>query len=233
MKNVEVDTIVVFKLPEVLRILLLDAKHFLIHKKAYTLYVGFDPIRKKPLCWILLPKHESRVGYDRILSLLRMKGMNIEAIVSDSYGGIKTSVVDWYPKAVHQQCAAHILMHAFRWMKGRRLIRTTYGRKLWKVITKIVLGYSDERKARSYLLRNKKKHPLHTKTWKILERNLNGIYQFTKRPDLPIPRTSNQIENFMGQLEQRLKTFRSNKSPQSLAKIVTALIRIKYKRPTN
>ncbi len=154
-------------------------------------------------------------------------------VVSDSFNPLHISIERWYPHAVHQRCAAHILMHAFRKIKGRSLIRSEYGRKLWSVIKKIVLEYDDEKKARAYLLRNKKRYPNLNKTWKILEENLSNIYEFSKRPDLPIPRTSNLIENFMGVLEQRLKTFRSIKSPQSLAKILTAYIRIKYKRPTN
>lgn len=233
MKNIPLNTVVAFQFPKEVSIILLDAKYFVIRRKVYTLYVAFDPIRKKPLLWILLQENEGRNGYDRLLAFLKGQKMKIEAIVSDSFRPLEVSILRWYPEAVHQRCAAHILMHAFRKIKGRSLMRTIYGRRLWSVITKIVLGYGDEKKARAYLLRNKRKHPTHHKTWKILDENLTNIYQFPKRPDLPIPRTSNQIENFMGVLEQRLKTFRSIKSPESLSKILTAYIRIKYKRPTN
>lgn len=233
MKHIPLNTVVAFQFPKEISIILLDAKYFVVRRKVYTLYVAFDPIRKKPLLWTLIQENEGRNGYDRLLAFLKAQKMSIGAIVSDSFGSIDVSVQRWYPKAVHQRCAAHILMHAFRQIRGRYLIRTEYGRRLWKIITKTVLGYKDETRARAYLLRNKRKHLNHDKTWKVLNQNLSNIYQFSRRPDLPIPRTSNQIENFMGILEQRLKTFRSIKSPESLSKILTALIRIKYKRPTN
>lgn len=233
MQDVPLNTVVAFHFQKNVSIILLDAKYFLVRRKIYTLYVAFDPLRKKPLLWILLQENEGRNGYDKLLSFLRAQNVKVEAIVSDSFTSIEVSVKQWYPHTVHQRCAAHILMYAFRKIRGRGLLRTIYGRRLWNIVVKIALGYTDEKKARGYLLRNKRKYLNHSKTWKILDENLSNIYQFSQRLDLPIPRTSNQIENFMGVLEQRLKTFRSIKSPESLSKILTAYIRIKYKRPTN
>jgi transposase-like protein len=213
-------------------IIVLDAKHFVIRKRTHTLYVCLDALTSEPMAWILLERHEIREGYDRILSHLKSKKLKIEAVVSDGATAIKASVTDWYSKAIHQKCAFHVLMHAFRQINGRRVIKTEYGQKIWKMIRRIALEYSKEWKAKSYLEKMKKKHPDYHKTWKVLERNLSDLYQFTKRPDLAIPRTSNQIENFMGVLEQRLKTARSFKSPDSLIKIISAFIKFKYKSPT-
>ena len=81
--------------------------------------------------------------------------------------------------------------------------------------------------------RVRRKHPFQEKGFKVLDKSLSDIYRFAKRPDLPIPRTSNQIENFMGVLEQRLKTFRSVKCPNALLNILSQFIKIKYKSPTN
>jgi transposase-like protein len=231
-KDVDIGVVVVFQLPQELPILLLDAKHFKIRKEAYTLYVGFDTQRSKPVCWILLPCHEIRDGYDRILQVFRTKKLCIEAVVSDNDQSIRASVADWYPSAVQQKCAFHVLKKAFGKLNGRRLIQTAYGRRLWDIIRKIVLGYDDVRKARAYFQKIQKKYPQYQKTWNVIERNLDTVYQFTLRSDLPIPRTSNQIENFMGVIEQRLKTFRSSKNANALIKIITAFIRIKYKIPT-
>ena len=231
--DVDIETLVLFQLPKQIPILLLDAKHFAIRKQAYTLYVGFDAIRKKPVAWTLLPHHEMRTGYDRILQALRHEKMNIQAVVSDNDQSIKSSVNDWFPNAVQQKCAFHVLQKTFLKLNGRRLIQTQYGKRLWQIIRKITLEYDDGKKARAYFLKIKKKYPDHFKAWNIIDRNLASIYQFTKRRDLPIPRTSNQIENFMGVIEQRLKTFRSSKNPNSLIKILSAFIKIKYKLPTN
>lgn len=231
-ENVAADTLIVFHLPKTLPILLLDAKYFSIRKQAYTLYVGFDALRGRPVLWALLPHHENRDGYDHILHLLRSKMIKVEAVVSDNDRSIRSSVHDWFPQAVQQKCAFHVLKKAFCALNGRRLIQTAYGKRFWAIIRKIVLEYEEETKARAYLLKIKRKYPDYPKVWKVVERNLEDVYQFEKRRDLPIPRTSNQIENFMGVLEQRLKTFRSAKNPASLAKIISAFIKIKYKTPT-
>jgi transposase-like protein len=213
-------------------IILIDAKHFVIRKRAHSLYVCLDALTSEPMAWMLLERYELREGYDRILSHLKSKKLNIEAVISDGAPSIKSSITEWYPEAIQQKCAFHILMHAFRQINGRRVIKTEYGRKVWKMIRKIALEYREEWRAKTYLHRMKKKYPDYQKTWRILERNLPDLYQFTKRPDLPIPRTSNQIENFMGVLEQRLKTSRSFKNPDSLIKIISAFIKLKYKSPT-
>ncbi len=228
-KDVEVETLVAFQIPKKILIILLDAKHFKIRKKPFTLYVGFDAIKSKPLAWILLAGNETRDGYDRILHLFQSKMMSIEAVVSDADHSIKASVIDWCALAVHQKCAFHVLKYAFTKLNGRRLIQTEYGKRLWSVIRKIVLEYDDQKKARAYFLKIKKKYPEYPNVWKIIDRNLSGVYQFTKRRDLPIPRTSNQIENFMGRIEQRLKTFRTAKNPTALVKIITAFIKLKSK----
>ena len=232
-RNVEVGTVVCFRLPKVMPVILLDAKHFKIRKSTFTLYVAFDPAHRKPLAWLLLPRSERREGYEQILSVFRLKGFKIEATVSDNDQSIRCSIDDWFPSAVQQKCAFHVLKKAFMKLSGRRLIQTEYGRKLWKAIRKIVLEYDDEKKARAYFLKAAKKYPRHAGAWRVIERNLESVYRFTERRDLRIPRTSNRIENFMGVLEQRLKSFRSSKCPKSLLNILSQFIKIKYKSPTN
>jgi len=227
-KEVEVGTVIGYQLPKKLSIVLLDAKHFKIRREPYTLYVAFDPERKKPLCWLLLPRNEMREGYEQILHLFRFKRYNIEAFVTDWHTTIVGTVKDWHPKAVHQRCAAHLLQEVFRKIGGRRLYATEYGKELWKIFRKGAIGFEKQGEARRYLNRMKLHYPERTKGFEVLEKGLDGIYQFTKRKDLLIPRTSNAIENFMGVLEQRLKTFRSAKSPEALIKIISQLIKFKY-----
>jgi len=230
--KVDTDTLIVFKLPKEIPIIYLDAKHFKIRKKQYTLYVSFDHQTSKPLVILLLPEYEDRNGYDQILKFLRTRLFNVKAIVSDADQSIKASVRQYYLNAVHQKCAFHLLARVFRKINGRRLINTQYGRKIWGVIRKIVLEYDDEQKARKYFFKVKKKYSQYPKAWKTLERNLNGVYQFTENLSLNIPRTSNRIENFMGRIEQRLKTMRTSKNPAALIRIIVEFIRFKYKLPT-
>lgn len=231
-QKVEVGSLIVFKLPKEIPIILLDAKHFKIRKQPYTLYVSFDATTSKPLSVILLPRHESKDGYDQILRLFRIKSFKIEAVVSDADQSIRSSVKEYYPACIHQKCAFHLLAKAFRKLNGRKLIQSEFGKRLWNVIRKMVLEYDDLRKAQKYLSRIRNIYTQYPLVWKLIERNLGGVYEFTKRRALDIPRTSNKIENFMGRLEQRLKTFRTSKNPTSLIRIVTQLIKYKYKSPT-
>ena len=232
-QSIAVDAVVVLKPFKYANILLLDAKHFVIRKKVHTLYVSLDAHTGLPVAWVFKPGSESRDGYDELLGLMRQRKVNVLAVVSDNDQSIRCAVNDWYPDAVQQKCAFHVLKKAFLKLNGRRLIHTIYGKKIWHIVRHIALEYDEQRKARGYLLKIQKKYPLHEKVWDVLARNLHTIYQFESRRDLPIPRTSNQIENFMGVIEQRVKTFRSAKNPNSLIKILSAFIKIKYKSPTN
>lgn len=212
--------------------ILLDAKHFVVRHVTHTLYVALNPCTSKPVAWILLKGSECRDGYDALLHYLRTRRINIEATISDNDQSIRCSINDWYPEAVQQKCAFHVLKKAFLKLNGRRLIQSQYGKKIWSIMRHIALEYHSYTEARACLLRMKRKYPLHETSWNVLLRNLESIYQFEKRKDLDIPRTSNKIENFMGVIEQRVKTFRSFKNPDSLIRIVSAFIRIKYKTST-
>lgn len=194
--------------------------------------MAFDGVQRKPICWILLPRYELREGYDRILSFLMRQKCSIHAVISDRYKGLSASVKDYYPLIIHQRCAAHVLQDVYRKLGGRWFLATGYGKEIWPIMRKIALGFDNEIIAREYLRRMKRKYPDYHGAFLILKKNLSGIYQFIKRPDLSIPRTSNLIENFMGQLEHRLKTFRGVKTSKSLIKIITGLIILKYKSAT-
>lgn len=230
--KLELGTVICFEFPRSLPIVLLDAKFFSIRKKPHTLYVAFDPARAKPVAWVLLPRNEVRDGYEAILNVLRLRKLPVEAVVSDWHTSIRGAVAFVFPQAIHQRCAAHALQEVFRKVNGRKLCAREEGRKIWQVFRKIALGFDAEYKARSYLERMRKKYVAQEKGFKALSKSLTGIYQFTKNTSLSIPRTSNYIENFMGVLEQRLKSFRSVKCPNALLNILSQFIKIKYKSPT-
>ena len=231
--DMTVDVLVVMKPFCASNIILIDAKHFKVRRQTYTLYVCLNAHTSKPICWILMKGSEGRIGYDQILGTLKQRNVNIEAVVSDNDQSIRCSINDWYPNAIQQKCAFHLLKTAFTKINGRRIIKTMYGQRLWNIIKKIVLGYDTYNDARKYFLRIKRQEIDHAHVWKLIDRNLKTVYQFEQKSTLPIPRTSNQIENFMGVIEQRIKTFRSFKNAESLIKIVSAFIKIKYKRSTN
>lgn len=214
-------------------ILLLDAKHLVVGKQVYTFYLALDELIGKPRCWLMLPRYELQAGYDKILKYFKDQNINIYAIISDAHKGLTASVKDYYPDAIHQYCAAHLLQEVYRkFQKGKYFATTQLGKELWPKVRKVALGFNDLNSAYDYLQILKIDYPNFSESWSILERRLSSIYQFSKAPKMGIPRTSNLIENFMGRIEQCLKTRRGFKSPESLINVITTLILLKTKRPT-
>jgi len=220
-----------FRLSKEVSVLMLDAKHLRIKGKVYTWYLAFDAERREPLSWILLPRYELRAGYDRILGLFREKGVAVQGIVSDWHKGLLASVKDHYPGAVHQHCAAHVLIEVFAKLHGKRLVQSKEGRALWARVRHVGIGAESLKKARAHLATLRRTHPEHEAAWRCLAHHLPSIYEWTKLPGiLENHRTSNRIENCMGQVEARLKTMRGLKSPDAAARTLSSLL--KLRRPT-
>jgi hypothetical protein len=152
--------------------------------------------------------------------------------VSDWGTGIRASTHDRLPHVVHQHCAFHVIDDVRRKTGGKKFLRSEYGKQFWKRIRHVAIGCDTLPEARRAFGRLKETYPDHVRAWNALGRSLVGIYQFTKYLPLKNYRTSNRMENFMGVLEQRLKNFRSMKTPDTAAKIISSLVEFKYKRPT-
>jgi transposase-like protein len=231
-ENIVVGTLAVFKPPSRVRVLMLDAKHFAIRRKPFTLYVAFDAEAMRPLAWIFLPRYELRDGYDHLLGYLNRKKVRIPSVVSDWGAGIRASVSDHLPHAVHQHCAFHVLADVLRKLGGKRFLQPEEGKQLWKKIRHVAIGCDTQTEAYRLLWRLKKQYPEHLRALGQLDRHLESMYQFMKYTPLKHHRTSNRMENFMGVLEQRLKSFRTMKTPDTCIKIISSLIEFKYKKPT-
>lgn len=199
--DVRTGTLMVFRMPSRVRVLMLDGKHFVIRKEPFTLYVAFDAERAMPLAWIFLPRYELRDGYDRILRHLTRRTSGMAGVVSDWGTGVRASVTDHLPQAVHQHCAFHVLADVLRKLGGRRFLQSEYGKALWKKVRHIGIGCATFPEARRRLRNLKPRYPEHARAWNVLDRHLPGIYQFEKHPPLKHYRTSNRMENFMGVLE--------------------------------
>jgi len=221
-----------FRLPREIPVLMLDAKHFTIRRKPYTLYVALDAEKGRPISWILLPRYELRAGYDRILRHLKRNSVEIQGVVSDGHVGLAASVHDWYPTAIHQHCAFHVLADVLRKLGGRSFLLRG-GRKIWTRVRHIGVGAGTLHAARCALSRLRVAYPQHMRAWRTLAHHLGSIYAFEANSALlSLYRTSNRIENLMGVIEQRVKTFRSMKSPDQCAKIVSSFMQLKYRKPT-
>lgn len=219
--------------PQKLDVLLLDGKHVSFRKRPWTLYVALDGHTRRPLAWILLPRTETREGYDLLLTHLRAEGCQIASVVSDGHRSIAAAVDDHLPRAMHQRCAAHVLMAVLKRLGGKRLLATRGGRTVWPHIRAIALNHAFLTGAFHALLTLARTSPALLPGLRVLARALPALYAFAAREDLAIPRTSNGIENFMGFLEQRLKTMRGMKTPETYITFITERIILKFKRPTN
>ena len=99
-----------------------------------------------------------------------------------------------------------------------------------------MLSYGSVTRARARLLVLWEQFPHLRRGLRVLRRTLPKIYKFAMKKRVGIPRTSNRIENFMGFLEQRLKTMRGVKVPENYITLISQLICLKWrraKRPTN
>lgn len=231
-KDVQVGVLTGFRLPREVRVLMLDAKHFMIRRKPFTLYVAYNAEFMRPVSWILLPRYELRAGYDRILRYLRSKGVSILAVVSDWHPGLVASVHDAYPRALHQHCAFHALADVLRKL-GNKSFLVRGGRMVWNRVRHVALGCMSIADARQHLGALKRTHPHHARAWAALARALPTMYVFQTNPTLlGAYRTSNRIENCMGVIEQRIRTFRSMKSPDACIRIVSSFLALKYRKPT-
>lgn len=215
-----------------IRILMLDGKHFMIRKRPFTLYVAFDAERSIPVAWVFLPRYELRNGYDQLLVHLRRKSAIPVGIVSDWGTGVRAAVHDHFPGIIHQHCAFHVLAEMLRKLGGRKFMRTFEGKALWRRVRHAAIGCDSLLEATQILGALKRTHPEHVRAWNIFSRQLPGIYEFTKEPLLRNFRTSNRMENCMGVLEQRLKSFRTMKTPDTCARIISSLIAEKYRSAT-
>lgn len=204
----------------------------MIRKNPFTLYVAFDAERMVPVAWIFLPRYELRDGYDRLLAHLVRENAALAGIVSDGDTGIRASVRDHFPDIIHQHCASHVLADILRKLGGRKFLRTDYGRDLWARVRRVSIGCDTLAEARQALGALKRTHPQYVRAWDAFDRQLPSIYEFTKESLLKEFRTSNRMENFMGVLEQRLKSFRTMKTPDTCIKIISSFIAAKYKSAT-
>ena len=112
------------------------------------------------------------------------------------------------------------------------IFHTDYGKDLWHRVRRVGIGCDTLAEAKQALGALKRTHPGHLRVWNIFDRQLPSIYEFTKVPLLTEFRTSNRMENFMGVLEQRLKSFRTMKTSDTCIKIISSFIAAKYKSAT-
>ena len=208
-------------------VLILDGKHLRIHRKLWTLFVAWDRGFKKPVHFIFRKGGEGEVPYWRLLVDLKRLGYPFRGFVSDGIRSLKELLSEQYPDLPHQRCTVHIFLAArAKLAKGKKV--SLRSQEFMELLRAILW---------SRTLREAKRRTM--KLWDIrgLTTNERRALKYIW-PTLPqcfvcrdqrfrhlhLPRSSNAIENVIGQVEARLKTRRGIKSDVSIELLVNELL---------
>lgn len=196
-------------------VLVLDGKVIRILGKLFTCFVAWDRGFKRPVHFLLKEGGEKELWYWRLLVDLERLGYRPKAFVSDGILSLKESLADRYPNLPHQRCTVHVFLAArSKVMSGGKTDKRTeaFIEKLQNILWAKTLKGAKE------LFQN-----IWTK--KGLSRGERVALKFiwptlpecfvcrdAKWRHLKLPRSSNAIENVIGNIEARLKTRRGAKS---------------------
>lgn len=196
-------------------VLVLDGKVIHIQGRLYTCFVAWDRGFKKPIHFLLKKGGEKELWYWRMLVDLERLGYAPKAFVSDGIFSLKESLADRYPELPHQRCTVHIFLAARSKVLGGGKVHETE-KDFIEQLKNILWSRT--------LIGAKRKFQ---KLWKTKEltrgerRALESIWpalpecfvcRDPKWKHLKLPRSSNAIENVIGNIEARLKTMRGSKS---------------------
>lgn len=195
-------------------VLILDGKWIHIQGKLYTCFVAWDRGFKRPVHFLLKEGGERELWYWRLLVDLERLGYKPKAFVSDGILTLKDFLGERYPDLPHQRCTVHVFLSARAKVIGGG--RTDDREKDFIELMRRILWSRTLQEAKRRF----------QKLWQIhLTRSERRALRFIW-PTLPqcfvcrehrwrhlkLPRSSNGIENVIGQVEARLKTRRGNKS---------------------
>lgn len=208
-------------------VLVLDGKHLRIRGKLHTVFVAWDRGLGRPIHFLIREGGEGDMGYWRLLVDLKRIGYRFFGFISDGIISLKELLADYYPDLPHQRCTVHIFLAArSKVAPGKRGSERTED---FIELLRRILWSRTIREARRRL----------KKVWMIPylsnreRRALEYIYptlpqcfvcRETRWKSLKLPRSSNAIENVIGQLEARFKTMRGIKSAAAAERLINELL---------
>jgi transposase-like protein len=206
---------------------LLDGKTVRVQRALHTIFVAWDRGMKKPIHFLVRPGGEKELWYWKLLVDLKYVRYMPKAFVSDGILTLREFLGESFPSLPHQRCAVHVFLAA----RAKALAggRTNERQKLFvELIRRIIWSPS--------LTIAKRRSERLSKIPGLIRRESNAItFVWQTLPDifvckdprwkhLRLPRSSNAIENVMGQIEARLKTRRGTKSLGALETLVNELL---------
>lgn len=207
------------------KILLLDGKHVNILGNPVCIHIAYDSKIGVIDFWV--DDSENKTAYGYILRRLKDAGYEPICCVSDGHSGITSLLEEKH--IPNQLCVFHLLQTLRRMLvkKGVFLAEipleyaVMYSRikGIFKTsnIYDLPSRIDNFRKLQPFWRTRKHRYVLKW-FWKNVANAVIGL-SFEEE----VPRTNNLLENFNGQIEARLKTFRGVKSEESLNKIIKIL----------
>lgn len=208
-------------------VLVLDGKTVRIQGALHTIFVVWDRGMRKPIHFLLKPGGEKELWYWKILVDLKYIGYVPKAFISDGIITLREFLGESFPHLPHQRCAVHVFLAA----RAKALCggKTNERQKLFvELLRRIIWSRSlDIAKRRcERLAKVKRLARRESNAIKFVWEALPSVF-VCKDPrwkHLHLPRSSNAIENVMGQIEARLKTRRGTKSLEALNVLVNELL---------
>jgi transposase-like protein len=208
-------------------IAILDGKHIRIQGKLHTLFVAWDRGLGLPIHFMLKDGGEKELWYWKMMTDLKHIGYVPKGFVSDGIVTLKEYLSEAFPDLPHQRCTVHVFLAARAKLGGggKTSARTD---DLIDLVQRILWsGSLSIAKRRFFKLWNtlhltKKEQTALSFVWSALPECF--VCRDRKWRHLHLPRSSNAIENVMGQVEARLKTRRGTKSLASAELLVNELL---------
>lgn len=208
-------------------VLSLDGKHVRIKGKGYCIFVAWDRRLGKPVHFILAEGGEKELWYWRLLLDLKRIGYRPKAFVSDGLLTLKEFLSEQYPDLPHQRCAVHVFLSARGKLSGGKSTSTE--------VQAFIESIRDILWSKNLLIAKRKCGALYRANERIRKRKAVLELVWKALPEcfvccdpkwkhLNLPRSSNSIENVIGQIEARLKTIRGSKSESSLNRLINEVL---------
>lgn len=208
-------------------ICLLDGKHVRILGKLHMLFVAWDRGLGQPIHFQLKEGGEKELWYWKMMTELKHAGYIPKGFVSDGIQTLKEYLEESFPNLPHQRCTVHVFLAARGKVGGGG--KTTERTDDLIELMRCILWSGTLKQAKQRFMR----------LWRVshLTRTERSALEFIwyalpecfvcrdpRWRHLRLPRSSNAIENVMGQIEARLKTRRGTKSLASAELLVNELL---------
>lgn len=208
-------------------IVVLDGKHVNINGVLHTIFVAWDRRFGKPIHFVLRKGGEGDIGYWKLMIDLRHVGYEPNGFISDGILSLKEFLADMYSNLPHQRCTVHVFLSARgKVAPGRRTPERTrdFIELLKRILWSQTLGAARKKLKKVWDVPH-----LSPRERRVLEFVWPTLTQcFVCRDPrwkhLNLPRSSNAIENVIGQIEARLKTMRGQKSAVSANLLINEIL---------